>query len=143
MIQRLSHHTIYVLDQDQAKDFYIDKLGFELKMDVTMGNFRWLTVSPKGQPDMELILMPVAPGPHMDEAVCGQLRTLLKEGRMPSGVFQTADCRRTFEELTAKGVEFKQPPTERPYGIEAIVKDPFGNWYSLTQPAPFASGAKS
>jgi catechol 2,3-dioxygenase-like lactoylglutathione lyase family enzyme len=143
MIQRLSHHTVYVLDQDQAKDFYVGKLGFELKMDFDMGKFRWLTVTPKGQPDLQLILMPIVPGPEMDEARCEQLRALLREGRMPSGAFHTADCRKTYEELSAKGVEFKQLPTERFYGIEAIVKDPFGNWYSLTQPTEqHASGAK-
>ena len=71
------------------------------------------------------------------------LRRQMREGRMPSGVFHTADCRKTYEELSAKGVEFKQPPTERFYGIEAIVKDPFGNWYSLTQPTEqHASRAK-
>src|SRR5690242_18644854 len=134
MIQRLSHHTIYVLDQDEAKEFYVGKLGFDLRIDAEMGNFRWLTVSPKGQPDVELILMAIKPGPNMDEQRCEQLRELLRAGQLPSGAFETADCRKTYEELTAKGVEFKQPPKEQFYGIEAILKDPFGNWYSMTQP---------
>ena len=143
MIQRLSHHTIYVLDQDEAKEFYVGKLGFDLRIDAEMGNFRWLTVSPKGQPDVELILMAIKPGPNMDEQRCEQLRELLRAGQLPSGAFETADCRKTYEELTAKGVEFKQPPKEQFYGIEAILKDPFGNWYSMTQPTKeSASGAK-
>ena len=134
MIQRFSHSTIYVADQDKAKDFYVNTLGFDLKGDFDMGRFRWLTVSPKGQPDMELILMPIVPSPKSDEETCGQLREHLKQGRMPTGVFYTADCQKTYEELSAKGVEFSMPPTDRFYGVEAILKDPFGNWFSLTQP---------
>jgi predicted enzyme related to lactoylglutathione lyase len=133
MIQSFSHSTLYVADQDVAKAFYVDKLGFDLKMDMEAGGFRWLTVSPKGQPDLELILMPLKPGPYMDEATCEALLDLLKKGKMPTGIFATADCQKTYEELLAKGVEFTQPPTERFYGIEAIVKDPFGNWFSMTQ----------
>lgn len=133
MIQKLSHATIYVLDQDIAKDFYVNKLGCELKMDVDMGPFRWLTVSPKGQPDLELALMAVKPSPLLNEEDCEKVRELVVKGKMPGGVFGTADCRKTYEELKAKGVEFKQEPKEQFYGIEAILKDPFGNWFSLTQ----------
>ena len=133
MIQSLSHSTLYVADQDAAKAFYVDKLGFDLKMDVAAEGFRWLTVSPKGQPDLEIILMSLTPGPYMDAETCEVLLDLVKKGKMPTGVFATADCQKTYEELVAKGVEFSQPPTERFYGIEAIVKDPFGNWFSMTQ----------
>jgi predicted enzyme related to lactoylglutathione lyase len=133
MIQCLSHATVFVLDQEQAKDFYVNKLGFDLKMDFDMGKFRWLTVSPKGQSELELILMPVMPKDN-DAAAAEQLKENVQKGRMPTGVFRTADCRKTYEDLKAKGVEFSQPPTDRFYGIEAILKDPFGNWFSLTEP---------
>ncbi|MGJ5814308.1 VOC family protein [Paludibaculum fermentans] len=135
MIQRLSHVTIYVLDQDEAYDFYINKLGFEVRMDAKMDNgFRWLTVSPKGQPDLQIILMPTTPTPMMDKETSDTLRSLVKKGVLSAGVFKTANCQQTYEELKAKGVEFVQPPTERFYGIEALVKDNSGNWFSMTQP---------
>ena len=133
MIQRLSHTSILVLDQDQAYDFYVNKLGFEVRTDSKMEGFRWLTVGPKAQPELEIILMPITPGPHMDEATCNQLRELVKNGKLPGGVFDAADVQKTYEELKAKGVEFMSPPTERFYGIEALMKDPFGNWFSVTQ----------
>jgi len=134
MIQRLSHSTIFVLDQDSAYDFYVNKLGFDVNTDATMdGGYRWLTVSPKGQPDMEIILMKVAPGPMMDEASCESLRELVRGGKMGAGVFSTADCQKTYDELKAKGVEFSQEPTDRFYGIEALFKDDSGNWFSLSQ----------
>jgi len=133
MIQRLSHVTIYVLDQDAAKDFYVNKLGFELKTDATMDNgFRWLTVAPKGQPDLEIILMPTN-NPKWDAETAEALRTLIRKGVLGSGVFETADCKKTYEELKAKGVEFMQPPVERFYGIEALLKDNSGNWFSMSE----------
>jgi catechol 2,3-dioxygenase-like lactoylglutathione lyase family enzyme len=134
MIQRLTHTTIYVLDQDAAKDFYVNKLGFEVVTDETMGsNFRWLTVRPKGQPDFEIILMKVD-GPNIDPDVAKILRDLLTRGKIGGGVFETADCRKTYEELKAKGVEFSHPPKEEFYGVATIMKDNSGNWFSLTQP---------
>jgi predicted enzyme related to lactoylglutathione lyase len=133
MIQRVSHASVYVLDQDRAKAFYTGKLGFEVRADVTMGPFRWLTVAPKGQPDFELILMALKPTPMMDEATCKAIRELVQKGVLGAGVFATADCRKTYEELKARGVEFVRPPAERPYGIEALVKDDSGNWFSMTQ----------
>lgn len=133
MIQRLSHMNVFVLDQERAKQFYTEKLGFELRNDVVMGPFRWLTVGPKGQPDLEIILMAIRPSPFMDEATCATVRTLVAKVGLSSGVFETADCQKTFEELKAKGVEFVSPPTERPYGIEALLKDDSGNWFSLVQ----------
>lgn len=133
MIQRQSHSNVYVLDQDRAKAFYTEKLGFAVLEDVKLGDFRWLTVGPKGQPDHQIVLMPIRPSPFMDEASCAQLRELVAKCGVSSGVFQTSDCRATFAELTAKGVEFVHEPTERPYGIEALFKDDSGNWYSLVQ----------
>ncbi len=142
MIQRLSHMTIYVLDQDAAKDFYIDKLGFDLKTDASMDNgFRWLTVSPKGQPDLEIILMPTT-NPKIDLEAAEMLRTLVRKGVLGSGVLETADCRKTYEELKAKGVEFVQPPVERFYGIEALLKDNSGNWFSMTERTPLREPTK-
>jgi catechol 2,3-dioxygenase-like lactoylglutathione lyase family enzyme len=145
MIQRLSHVTIFVLDQDAAKDFYLNKLGFELNTDATMENgFRWLTVSPKGQPDLEVILMSTT-NSHTDAEAAEMLRTLIRKGVLGSGVLETADCRKTYDELKARGVEFLSPPTERFYGIEALLKDNSGNWFSMTQrkPAEAGKGAKS
>lgn len=133
MIQRISHGTVFVVDQDRARAFYVDKLGFEVRTDQTMGSFRWLTVSPKGQPDFELVLMPLTPSPMMDEATCATLRGLVEKGSFGAGVLATADCQKTYEELSARGVEFVQPPAERPYGIEALLKDDSGNWFSMTQ----------
>jgi catechol 2,3-dioxygenase-like lactoylglutathione lyase family enzyme len=134
MIQRLTHVTVYVLDQDAARDFYVNKLGFEVRMDASMDNgFRWLTVSPKGQPDLQIILMKVD-GPNMQPDVAATLRSLLERGKLGPGVLQTSDCRKTYEELKAKGVEFSSPPKEQFYGIEAIMKDNSGNWYSMTEP---------
>jgi len=134
MIQRLSHATIYVLDQDAAYDFYVNKLGLEVRTDAKMGNgFRWLTVGPKGQPDLEIALMPTVPSQMMDQETSDMLRTLIKKGTIGSGVLETADIQKTYEELKARGVEFTQAPTERFYGIEALFKDNSGNWFSLTQ----------
>ena len=134
MIQRLSHTSIYVLDHDAARDFYVNKLGFEIRMDQSMDNgFRWLTVSPKGQPDFQLILLKVD-GPNIKPEVAATLKGLLEKGGMGGGVFQTDDCRATYEDLKAKGVEFLSPPAERFYGIECVLKDNSGNWFSMTQP---------
>ena len=142
MIQRMSHSAIFVLDQDIAKDFYVNKLGFEVSMDQSMPDgFRWLTVSPKGQPDLQIILMKVAPSPfdvsNVQKIQPQDVETiggLMKKGAFGAGVFQTADCRKTYEEMKAKGVEFLSPPKDQFYGVEAVFRDPFGNWFSMTQP---------
>ncbi len=134
VIQRLSHVTIYVLDQDRAYDFYVNKLGFKVHTDAKMdGGFRWLTVSPPAQPDMEIALMKVEPGPMWDQETVDTLRKLIQKGVLGAGVFETADCHKTYEELKARGVEFMQPPQERFYGIEALIKDDSGNWFSMTE----------
>ena len=140
MITGLSHATVFVLDQDEAKAFYTDKLGFDVRADITMGEelegagagFRWLTVGPKDQPDVEMILSDCGMGRDPESAE--QLRSLVARGAIGAGVLATDDCRRTFEELSAKGVVFLQEPAERPYGIEAVLRDDSGNMWSLTQP---------
>ena len=133
MIQKLSHATVYVIDQDRAKDFYVGKLGFEVRTDATMGPFRWLTVGPKGQPEMEIVLMKIAAGPMLDEGSAAQLRGLVEKGAFICGVLETADVRKDYEELSGKGVRFRGPPEERPYGIETVLRDDSGNWFSLCQ----------
>jgi catechol 2,3-dioxygenase-like lactoylglutathione lyase family enzyme len=134
MITRLSHFSIYVLDQDQAYDFYVNKLGFEVVTDAKMDNgFRWLTVRPKEQKDTEIVLMPVKAGYMFDEETAAQITSLIKKGKLGSGVFETNDCRATYAELKAKGVEFMSEPKEQFYGIEALFKDNSGNWFSLTE----------
>lgn len=139
MISRMSHVTCFVLDQDRAKEFYTDKLGFEVRADVTMGGefegagqgFRWLTVGPPDQPDFEVVLADCAMG-H-DERTAEQIRELVAKGALGAGVLETPDCRKAYEELSARGVVFVQEPAERPYGIEAVLRDDSGNWFSLTQ----------
>jgi len=144
MIQRLSVVTIWVLNQDEAYDFYVNKLGFKVNTDARMDNgFRWLTVNPPGQPDLEIALMPTEPGPMMDQETCDALRKLVSKGVLGAGVFATSDCFKTYEELTAKGVHFSQPPTERFYGVEALMKDNSGNWFSVSSPAPKAQETKA
>ncbi len=132
MIQRLSHTAIFVLDQEAALEFYVGKLGFEVRHDERMGDFRWLTVGPKGQ-DIEIVLMTLQIGPMMDADAVKAMRGLLDKGALPSGVLETDDCRKTFKELKAKGVEFKGEPAERPYGVEALMRDNSGNWFSVVQ----------
>lgn len=134
MIQKLSHATVYVFDQDAARDFYVNKLGFEPRVDQKMENgFRWLTVSPKGQPDLEVILMKVD-GPNIKPEVSAALKSLLAQGGLNGGALHTDDCRQDYEVMKTKGVEFLAPPAERFYGIECTLKDNSGNWFSMTQP---------
>jgi catechol 2,3-dioxygenase-like lactoylglutathione lyase family enzyme len=134
MITRLSHATIYVLDQEEALKFYRDKLGFEVRNDMKMDNgFRWLTVGPKTQPDLEIVLMAVAESPMFSADKVATLRKLLESGAISAGVLEVDDCKKTYQELKAKGVEFMSPPAERFYGIEALLKDNSGNWFSMCQ----------
>ena len=137
MIQRQSHSTIYVIDQEEALGFYRDTLGFEVRTDLPMtqeGSVRWLTLSPEGQPDLEIVLMPVTPGPVFDAEAAAQMKELVRGGSIGIGVFETDDVRGDYERLSKQGVEFVSPPEEKFYGTEAIVKDNSGNWFSLTQP---------
>lgn len=133
MIKKLSHITIYVLNQEEALKFYTEKLGFEVRTDNTLEGFRWLTVGPKTQKDIEMVLLEPQPGFMFDEKTVAQMRELVGKGALGGGVFNTSDCKATYEELKSRGVEFFSPPQERPYGIEAVFKDNSGNWFSLTQ----------
>jgi predicted enzyme related to lactoylglutathione lyase len=99
-------------------------------------DFRWLTLCTKDQPDFEIILMEPKPGMLMDEETANQLRAIMAKGVLGAGVFDTDDCRATYEELKAKGVEFLSEPAERFYGVEAVFRDNSGNWFSLTEPTP-------
>jgi uncharacterized glyoxalase superfamily protein PhnB len=102
-------------------------------MDQTMGDFRWLTVSPKGQPDFQIILMKLAPHGHMDAESAAALRGLIQKGVSAAGIFETGDIQKTYQELSARGVEFVSPPEKKFYGTEAVFKDPTGNWFSLAE----------
>jgi catechol 2,3-dioxygenase-like lactoylglutathione lyase family enzyme len=134
MISRLTHISIPVLDQDSALDFYVNKLGLEVRTDHRMDNgVRWLIVGPKGQPDMEIVLIQVGAGPMMDEQTASTLRDLVTAGTFRVGVWETPDCRAAYEELKAKGVRFLREPKEQFYGIEALLQDDSGNLFSLTQ----------
>jgi len=134
MITKLSHTSFFVSDQDKAYDFYINKLGFKVNTDVKMENgFRWLTVNPPDQPDLEIILFPLAGDNGFDEEAKNALKLLLDKGVMGAGAMETPNCRATYEELKAKGVHFKSEPKEQFYGIEAILTDGCGNWFSMTQ----------
>src|SRR5580658_648328 len=136
MITKVSHATFFVLDQDKAYDFYVNKLGFKVSMDQKMENgFRWLTVTPPEQPDLQIALLAPLSSEAMgyDEDTKKAFRLLLEKGALGAGVLQTPDCRATYEELKAKGVVFKGEPKEQFYGIEAIITDGVGNWFSMTQ----------
>ncbi|WP_327325299.1 VOC family protein [Streptomyces sp. NBC_01210] len=134
MIKGLAISTVWVLDQDRAKEFYTEKLGLEVRTDMTLGDggMRWLTVGAKDQPDVQLTLM-VPGAPAMDPEAAEAMKTLISKGVMGAGVLATDDVHGDYEKLKARGVEFLQPPQERPYGTEAILRDDSGNWYSFTQ----------
>jgi catechol 2,3-dioxygenase-like lactoylglutathione lyase family enzyme len=135
MFNAITHSQIYVLDQDQALDFYVGKLGLEVTADADLGFMRWLTVGMPGQPDRQILLEKPGP-PAMSEETAAQVRELLTKGALGGlHVFTTDDCRKTYETLKAKGVEFTDEPTERPYGIDCGLRDPFGNALRFTQPA--------
>lgn len=134
MITSIAHVTVYVLDQEQALDFYTNKLGFEVGDDMSIeGGFRWLTVHPKGQPQPELVLAEPKEGPMFSKDAAEKIRSLVKEGAFGVGVFETMNCQASYQELMARGVEFIQPPTEQLYGIEAMGNDNSGNWFSLVE----------
>src|SRR4051794_32657454 len=126
MITGVGTVNLFVRDQESAKRFYTETLGFEVRTDASLDGFRWLTVGPKTQPDIQFLLAVPAPpmfSPEDAAAVLG----LLAKGAMPGGVLRTDDCRRDYEALKAKGVTFLQEPAERPYGIEALLRDDSGN----------------
>jgi predicted enzyme related to lactoylglutathione lyase len=130
---------LWVLDQDEALKFYTEKVGMEVRADVTMaemGDFRWLTVSPPGQDDFAVVLMAIPGPPVMDGATADQIRELTAKGFAGTVFLETDDCRAAYEELRARGVEFVETPEERPYGIDAGFRDPSGNNIRLTQVYP-------
>ncbi len=135
MFTSLHITQLYVLDHDEALAFYVGKLGLEVAEDVDLGFMRWLTVRVPGDPDRQILLEKPGP-PAMDEAAAAQVRDLLTKGALGLAfILTTDDCRKTYEELKAKGVEFTDEPTEHFYGIDCGFRDPFGNGMRLTQPA--------
>ncbi len=136
MITNVSLTTVYVTDQDEAKRFYVDQLGFEERTDVTLGDgFRWVTVGHPSQPELDVTLM--VPGPPLDNEMAQAIRRALANGSMGGIGLQTEDCKKTYDELSAKGVEFVQEPSDRPYGVEAILRDNSGNWLVLVEPREY------
>jgi catechol 2,3-dioxygenase-like lactoylglutathione lyase family enzyme len=133
MLKRISHAFIHVLDQDRALDFYVGKLGMVVHTDADLGNMRFLTVNLPEQPELEVVLMVPAP-PAYDEATAAEMRELIAKGGGAGVIFATDDCRGTYESLRAAGVEFTQEPTERFYGTDCALRDPFGNPIRFTQP---------
>lgn len=136
MLKTLSHVNVWVHDQDEALAWYTQKLGFEVREDVTLaelGGFRWLTVGPAGQDGVALALMTVPGPPVFDADTADAVRNVMAKGAAGGLFFSTDDCRGTYEELRGRGVEFTEEPSERPYGIDAGLRDPSGNAIRLVQ----------
>jgi uncharacterized glyoxalase superfamily protein PhnB len=139
---RIATAQLWVHDQDEALAFYTQKLGWEVRMDVTlpeMGDFRWLTVGPPGQEDFDVVLMAIPGPPVMDAETAQQVRELMAKGFAGTVFLTTEDVRADYEALKARGVEFSEEPEERPYGIDTGFRDPSGNSFRLTQVRDFAS----
>ena len=137
MITNVSLVTLYVTDQDAARDFYVDKLGSEPRADVSMGDgFRWVTIGHPTQPELEITLM--VPGPPLDEEMAQAVKRALSKGSMGGFGLSTDDCEKTYEQLSAQGVEFPQPPARRPYGVEAVMRDNSGSWLVLVEPSEYS-----
>ncbi|AVT30899.1 glyoxalase [Plantactinospora sp. BC1] len=133
MFNSITHSQIYVLDQDEALDFYVGKLGLEVNTDTDLGFMRWLTVNIPGEPERQILLTTPGP-PVLSEETAQQVRELVTKGATGGWlIFSTDDCRKTYETLLARGVEFTEEPTERPYGIDCGLRDPFGNSIRFTQ----------
>ena len=133
---KIANAHLWVHDQDEALAFYTEKLGMEVRADVTLpelGDFRWLTVGPAGQEDVSIVLMAIPGPPVMDEETAKQIEALMSKGFCGTVFLTTDDCRASYEELRARGVEFTEPPEERPYGIDSGFRDPSGNSLRLTQ----------
>jgi catechol 2,3-dioxygenase-like lactoylglutathione lyase family enzyme len=138
MITNVSLVTLYVTDQDEARDFYVDKLGFTPHTDVRMGDgFRWVTIIHPDHPELEVTLM--IPGPPLDQEMAEAVRRSLANGNMGGFGLRTTDCHKDYDDLVGKGVEFTQPPADRPYGIEAIMRDNSGNWLVLVEQKPYSA----
>jgi uncharacterized glyoxalase superfamily protein PhnB len=133
---KIANAQLWVHDQEEALAFYTEKLGFEVRSDVTlpeMGDFRWLTVSPPGQEDVAVVLMAIPGPPMMDEDITQQVEALMSKGFAGTVFLTTDDCRGDYEQLKARGVEFTETPEERPYGIDCGFRDPSGNSIRLTE----------
>ncbi len=133
---RIANAQLWVHDQEEALAFYTEKVGMEVRADVTlpeMGDFRWLTVGPPGQEDVSIVLMAIPGAPVMDEETGNQVRELMAKGFAGTVFLTTEDCRASYEELKARGVEFSEAPEERPYGIDSGFRDPSGNSIRLTE----------
>ena len=133
---RIANAQLWVHDQDEALEFYTQKLGMEVRSDVTvpeLGNFRWVTVSPAGQEDFAICLMAIPGPPVFDPETTEQIKSLMAKGAAGTVFLTTEDCRASYEELKARGVEFTEAPEERPYGIDSGFRDPSGNSFRLTQ----------
>jgi predicted enzyme related to lactoylglutathione lyase len=133
---RLANAQLWVHDQDEALAFYTQKLGWEVRSDVTlpeMGDFRWLTVGPAGQPDVAVVLMAIPGQPVMDPETAEQVGNLMGKGFAGTLFLTTDDVQAAYEELKGRGVEFTEEPEERPYGIDSGFRDPSGNSFRLTQ----------
>jgi catechol 2,3-dioxygenase-like lactoylglutathione lyase family enzyme len=137
MITNISLFTLWVTDQDAAKRFYIDTLGFVENTDATLGDgFRWVTISHPSQPELEVVLQ--IPGPPLDDHVAEGIRRALANGTMGGFGLHSDDCRKDYEELSAAGVEFVQTPADRPYGVEAVLRDNSGNWLVMVESKPYS-----
>jgi predicted enzyme related to lactoylglutathione lyase len=137
MLKQLTYAQVWVHDQDEALAFYTEKLGMELREDVTvpeMGNFRWLSVGVPGQDDVAITLMAIPGPPVFDEDTRQQLQALLAKGAAGGLFFATDDIRATYDDLKKRGVEFTQEPTEQPYGVDAGFRDVSGNHFRMTEP---------
>ena len=133
---RIANAQLWVHDQEEAVAFYTQKLGMEVRADVTLpelGGFRWVTVSPGGQPDVSIVLMAIPGPPVMDGETTEQVQSLMAKGFAGTVFLTTDDCQASYEELSARGVEFHEAPEERPYGIDSGFRDPSGNSIRLTQ----------
>ena len=133
---RIANAQLWVHDQEAALAFYTQKLGMEVRADVTLpelGDFRWLTVGPAGQDDFSIVLMAIPGEPVMDSDTAVRVRELMAKGFAGTVFLTTDDCHKSYEELVQRGVEFVEPPEDRPYGIDAGFRDPSGNSFRLTQ----------
>ncbi|MET9271819.1 VOC family protein [Kribbella sp. NPDC003557] len=137
MITNISLISVFVDDIDEALAFYTGKLGFVLNSDVTLPDFRWCTVHHADHPELELQL--ALPGPPLDEESTAAVRRMMAKGTMHGFGIATDDCRKTFAELVGKGVEYIQEPSDRPYGVEAVLRDNSGNWLVLVEQRPYTA----
>lgn len=132
MITGISIVSVWVLDQDAAKDFYTRQMGFELTNDIQLDNgMRWLTVRPQGGNQELLLVDPMHS--MLDAETAAQVRSLVAKGALTPGVMATTDCIADHKALADRGVEFTQEPADRPYGVETVLRDDSGNWYSFTE----------